>query len=131
MNARENSKTRRLCVAGLAFLGVTTAGLTGITQEKIQKSTAGQKRPKIVGMRMNDNLHWRALPQPKGTVVRTATRRTATDESRVESDQLCIEFEKEPVPKCYDVWLSGKQVELRREGLLPLQGALEPPTGRN
>jgi hypothetical protein len=36
------------------------------------------------------------------------------------------EFEKELVPKCYEVWLSGKQVELRREGLLPLQGVLEP-----
>jgi len=29
------------------------------------------------------------------------------------------------------VWLSGKQVELRREGLLPLQGILEPSSGRN
>ena len=49
----------------------------------------------------------------------------------VENDQLCIEFEKEPVPKCYDVSLSGKQVELRREGLLPLEGTLEPSNGRN
>jgi hypothetical protein len=29
------------------------------------------------------------------------------------------------------VWLSGKQVELRREGLLPLQGALETSSERN
>jgi len=29
------------------------------------------------------------------------------------------------------VWLSDKQVELRREGLLPLQGTIEPPGGRN
>ena len=51
--------------------------------------------------------------------------------SIMEEDQLCIEFEKEPVPKCYDVWLSGKQVELRREGLLPLQGTVESSSGRN
>jgi hypothetical protein len=29
------------------------------------------------------------------------------------------------------VWLAGKQVELRREGLLPLQGTLEPSSGHN
>jgi len=28
------------------------------------------------------------------------------------------------------VWMSGKKVELRGEGLLPLQGVVEPPTGR-
>ena len=50
---------------------------------------------------------------------------------RAEKDQLCIEFEKEPLPTCYDVWLAGKQVELRREGLLPLQGTLELSSGRN
>jgi hypothetical protein len=33
--------------------------------------------------------------------------------------------------KCHDVWLSGKQVELRREGLLPLQGTPESSSGRN
>ena len=131
MNARENSKTRRLCVAGLAFLGVTTAGSTGITQEKFQKLTAGQIRAKLAGMELTDNVHWRDLYQRDGTVMSTSMGRKRTGKWRVESNQLCIEFEKEPVPKCYDVWLFGKQVELRHEGLLPLQGVLEPPTGRN
>ena len=57
--------------------------------------------------------------------------RKRTGQRRVEKDQLCIEFEKEPVPKCYDVWLAGKQVELRRKRLLPLQGTLEPASERN
>src|SRR5262249_2952597 len=70
MNARKNSKTRRLCVAGLAFLGVTTAGSTGITQEKFQKLTAGQNRAKLAGMELTDNVHWRDLLQRNGTVER-------------------------------------------------------------
>ena len=57
--------------------------------------------------------------------------RKRTGKWPVDKDQLCIEFEKEPLPECYEVWLSGKEVELRREGLLPLQGVLEPVTERN
>jgi hypothetical protein len=44
---------------------------------------------------------------------------------------VTFESNAEPIPKCYGVWTSGKQVELRRDGLLPLQGSLEPPSGRN
>jgi hypothetical protein len=55
--------------------------------------------------------------------------RKRTGKWRIEKDQLCIEFEKEAA-KCYEVWMAGKNVELRREGLLPLQGMLEPATAR-
>ena len=57
--------------------------------------------------------------------------RKRTGKWRIDKDQLCIEFETEPVLQCYEVWLSGKEVELRREGLLPLQGVLEPQAARN
>ena len=36
--------------------------------------------------------------------------RKRTGKWRVEKDQLCVEFDKEPPAKCYDVWLSGKAV---------------------
>ena len=131
MSARKNSRNRWLHVAGFAFLAVTTVGSTGRTQEKFQKLTAGQIRAKLAGMELTDNVHWRDLYQRNGTVMSTSMGRKRTGKWRVEQNQLCIEFEKEPIPKCYDVWLSGKQVELRREGLLPLQGTLEPSSGRN
>ena len=83
------------------------------------------------GMELTDNVHWRDFYQRNGTVMSTSMGRKRIGKWRVEKDQLCIEFEKEPIPKCYDVWLSGKTVELRREGLLPLQGTLEPSSGRN
>ena len=115
----------------LALLALTTLGTTAATEGKFQKLTAGQIRAKLAGMELTDNVHWRDLYQRNGTVMSTSMGRKRTGKWRVEQNQLCIEFEKEPVPKCYDVWLSGKQVELRREGLLPLQGTLEPSSGRN
>ena len=131
MSTRGNPTKRRLRVAALACLGVATLGPSAAAEEKFHKLTGGQIRTKLAGMELTDNVHWRDFYQRNGTVMSTSMGRKLTGKWLVEDDQLCIEFEKEPIPDCYDVWLSGKQVELRREGLLPLQGILEPSSGRN
>jgi hypothetical protein len=131
MITRENSTKRRLRVTALACLAVATLGASASAEEKFQKLTGGQIRGKLGGMELTDNVHWRDFYQRNGTAMSTSMGRKRIGKWRVEKDQLCIEFEKEPIPKCYDVWLSGKTVELRREGLLPLQGTLEPSSGRN
>jgi len=131
MSTRKNSTKRRLRVTALAGLAVAALGASATAEEKFQKLTGGQIRGKLGGMELTDNVHWRDLYQRNGTVMSTSIGRKRIGKWRVENDQLCIEFEKESIPTCYDVWLSGKQVELRREGLLPLQGTLEPASGRN
>ena len=131
MSTRGNPTKRRLRVAALACLGVATLGPSAAAEEKFHKLTGGQIRTKLAGMELTDNVHWRDFYQRNGTVMSTSMGRKRTGKWLVEDDQLCIEFEKEPIPDCYDVWLSGKQVELRREGLLPLQGILEPSSGRD
>ena len=122
---------RQFRIAGPALLAVAILGSSADAEGKFQKLTAGQIRAKLAGMELTDNVHWRDLYQRNGTVTSTSMGRKRTGKWRIEKDQLCIEFENEPVPKCYDVWLSDKQVNLRREGLLPLQGTIEPPSGRN
>ena len=131
MSTRKNSTKTRLGVTALACLAVAMLGANAAAEEKFHKLSAGQIRAKLTGMELTDNVHWRDLYQRNGTVMSASMGRKRTGKWRVEDDQLCIEFEKEPIPTCYDVWLSGKQVELRREGLLPLQGTLEPSSGRN
>jgi len=121
----------RLRRTGMAVLAVAAFGTAAAAEERFQKLNAGQIRAKLGGMELTDNVHWSDLYQRNGTVESTSMGRKRTGKWRVEKDQLCVEFEKEPIPQCYDVWLSGKQIELRREGLLPLQGVLEPPTARN
>jgi len=131
MSPRKNSTKRSLCINGLALLVTAVWSSNAVSEEKFQKLTGGQIRAKLAGMELTDNVHWRDLYQRNGTVTSTSMGRKRTGKWRIEKDQLCIEFENEPVPKCYDVWLSDKQVDLRREGLLPLQGTIEPPSGRN
>ena len=122
--------SKQICT-GLALLAVAICGPNVAAEGKFQRLNAGQIRAKLAGMELTDNVHWRDLYQGNGTIMSTSMGRKRTGKWRVEQNQLCIEFEKDPIPKCYDVWVSGKEVELRREGLLPLQGTLGPPTGRN
>jgi uncharacterized protein len=121
----------------LALLLVSGAALVvplrpngAAAEEKFQKLNGGQIRAKLAGMELTDGVHWRDLYERNGTASSMSMGSRRTGKWRIDKDQFCIAFEKEPIPKCYDVWLSGRQVELRREGLLPLQGMLEPPSGR-
>jgi uncharacterized protein len=98
-------------------------------EEKYQKLTGAQIRAKIVGMEVSDQIHWRELYERSGKLTSASMGRKRTGKWRVEKDQLCVEFEKEAA-NCYDVWMSSKNVKLQREGMLPLEGVLEPPTGR-
>ena len=51
--------------------------------------------------------------------------RKSSGKWRVQKDELCIDRGKDD-GDCYQVWLSGKKVELRREGsTLPREGILQ------
>ena len=119
----------RIGTATMAAVAVVALASGAAAQEKLQKLSAGQIRTKIAGMELTDEVHWRELYGRSGTVTSDSMGRKRTGKWRVEKDQLCVEFDKEPSAKCYEVWMSGKKVELRREGQLPLQGVVEPPTG--
>jgi len=120
----------RIALVTIAVLGVAIFAASAPAEEKFQKLSGAQIRAKIAGMELTDEVHWREFYARNGTVTSSSMGRKRTGKWRVEKDQLCIEFEKDPPEKCYEMWMSGKKVELRREGLLPLQAVLEKPTGR-
>ena len=126
----ETTMKSRISSATMAMVAVAAFSSAAAAEEKLQKLSAGQIRAKIAGMELTDEVHWRELYGRGGTVTSDSMGRKRTGKWRVEKDQLCIEFEKEPPAKCYEVWISGKNVELRREGLMPLAGVVEQPTGR-
>jgi hypothetical protein len=114
----------------LAIAASAPVGSNAAPAEKLQKLSAAQIRVKIAGMELIDEVHWREFYDRNGTVTSSSMGRKRTGKWRIEKDQLCVEFEKEPPANCYEVWMSRRKIELRREGLLPLQGVLEKPTGR-
>jgi hypothetical protein len=121
--------SKRLRIAALALLAVATSASSVAAEEKFQKLTGAQIRAKVAGMELTDNIHWRDLYQRNGSVTSTSMGRKRTGKWRVDKDQLCVEFEQE-LPSCYDVLVSGKKAKLQREGILPLEVVIEPPSGR-
>ena len=118
---------------GLISAIVLTAALFAVgatAEEKLQKLSGSQIRAKLAGLEFTDEVHFRDSYDRGGKVTSTSMGRKRTGKWHVEKDQFCIEFDKEPPAKCYEVWTSGKKVELRGEGVLLLQGIVEPPSGR-
>jgi hypothetical protein len=119
-----------LGLAGAAALVAAVLGSGAVAEEKLQKLTGGQIRAKLAGMEFTDETHLYDLYEQSGRVTSNSMGRKRTGKWRVEKDRLCVEIDKEPPAKCYEVWAAGKTVELKSEGLLPLQGVVRPPSGR-
>ena len=98
-------------------------------EEQFQRLTGAQIRASVAGMELSDDVHWRELYERSGKLTSSSMGRKRAGKWRIEKDQLCVELEKEPA-NCYEVWASGKKVKLQREGMLPLEGVIEAPTGR-
>jgi hypothetical protein len=79
-------------------------------------------------MEVSDEVHWRDFYDRTGRVTSSSMGHKRTGKWRIEKDQLCVEFEQE-MPNCYEVLVWGKKARLQREGALPLEVIIEPPSG--
>ena len=81
-------------------------------------------------MEITDEVHWGDVLERNGTLVTYSMGRKSVGKWRVQKDELCLDRGKDD-GGCYQVWMSGKKVELRREGsTLPLEGVLQRPKER-
>jgi hypothetical protein len=99
-------------------------------EQKFQKLNGAQIRAKFSGMELSDEVHWYDLYARDGTVLSSSMGRKRQGKWWVQKDQLCTDVEKESPVRCYDVLLSGKNVQLRGEGVMPLDAVLRAPTDR-
>jgi len=117
-----------LMVATALWAG--TAGSQVESAEKFQKLTGAQIQAKVAGMEITDETHWADVFAANGTLTSYSMGRKSNGKWRVQKDELCIDRGKDD-GGCYQVWLAGKKVELRREGsTLPLEGVLQKQSAR-
>src|ERR1700693_2637967 len=120
-------KPTRLAVV-LASAGVILSGAAAA--EKFQKLSGSQIRATLAGMEITDEVHWADVYGADGTLTTFSMGRKSIGKWSVKHDELCHDRGKE-FQGCYQVWVSGKKVELRREGSsLPLEAVLQPPARR-
>jgi hypothetical protein len=112
-------------------LATAAAMLSGAgAAETFQKLSGSQIRTKLAGMEITDEVHWADVYGRDGTLTTFSMGKRSIGKWSVKSDELCHDRGGE-FQGCYQVWVSGKKIELRREGSsLPLEGVLQPPARR-
>jgi len=114
----------------VVIAGVLTFGPPVDAAEKFQKLSGPQIRAKLVGMEITDEAHWADIFAANGTLTSYSMSRKKSGKWHVQKDELCID-RGDDNGGCYQVWLSGRKVELRREGsTLPLEGVLQKQSSR-
>jgi hypothetical protein len=83
----------------------------------------------LAGMELTDESHWGEIFGRNGTLASTSMGHKSAGKWRIRKDQLCLETGEAPGGGCYEVWISGTNVELRnQDSSLPLEGVLQKPT---
>ncbi len=119
-------KTQTVILLALAALLAAHAAAA----EKFQKLNGSQIRARFTGMEMTDEVHWADVFLANGALTTYSMGRKTTGKWDVQKDELCVDRGKDD-GGCYQVWLSGNKVELRREGSsLPMEGVLQRPAPR-
>ena len=122
----KNPKTKMVLM--LVAVGVLAANAAAT--EKFQKLNGTQIRAKLAGMEITDGTHWADQFAANGALASFSMGKKSTGKWHVQKDELCIDRGKDD-GGCYQLWLLGKKVELRRVGsTLPLEGTLQKQTVR-
>jgi hypothetical protein len=115
----------------LVSLGLAASAVSGHAADKFQKLSGAQIRAKFAGMEMTDNVHFADVFGASGGLRTCAMGQKKDGKWRVERDELCVDRGKDD-GGCYQVWIFGKNVEFRREGLgATFEGILQRPAARN
>ena len=122
--------TDKLITAAVVIVLIASGGLRAEAEPKFQKLTSAQIQAKFPGMELTDETHWGEVFERNGTLTITSMGHKSTGKWRVQKDQLCMETGDAPGGGCYEVWLAGKNVELRNQASsLPLEAVLQKPGG--
>jgi hypothetical protein len=119
---------KQLAATTTALLGVLAFQPTAAAEQKFQKLTGAQIQAKFPGMELTDEAHWGEVFERNGTLTITSMGHKSTGKWRFQKDQLCLDTGNEPGGGCYEVWLSGRNVELRNQtSSVPLEVVLQKP----
>jgi hypothetical protein len=111
------------CVAA-AF---TMQMIAALAEDSFQRLRGSQIQAKFTGMEMTDEVHWSEVYRRDGTLITYEMGGKRSGKWWVQKDELCQDRGKD-LKACYEVWISGRKVELRAGGSsMPLEGMLGPP----
>jgi len=121
---------RRMSGLGLS-LSLAIGLLSGADAADSFRQLKGPEiRAKFSGMEFTDNVHWALVFGRDGTLSSFEMGAAGKGTWRVEKDELCLNYSRQG-QRCHEVWVSGKNVQLRRSGEVPEDGVLQKPAKRS
>src|SRR5215210_5687114 len=110
------AKLRRLpnLEAALAFWLLVAGGV--VAGEPFRQLKGREITSRIKGMEFTDEVHFAELFKPDGSLAISSMGARKTGRWRVSRDELCL-LEPGNEERCYSVWMAGRNIELRREGI--------------
>jgi hypothetical protein len=114
-----------LVVAAVGFLLATAA----LAAEPFRHLNGREIASRFIGMELTDEVHWAYVFERGGRLNIFSMGRPGTGSWKVESNELCLDRPPDEA-RCYEVWVSGRNVQLRREPEIPDEGILQKPQKR-
>jgi hypothetical protein len=123
---------RLIVMVAATIVGWVSLEADSMAAEGFQRLSGAQIRARFAGMQLTDEVHWGEVYAPNGTLTSESMGRKRVGTWRVQNNQLCTDLGKDGGSNCYEVWMSGKKVELRLPEVTDaaLEGVLEKPSNR-
>jgi len=115
-----------LVVASAGCLLLASAALAA---EPFRHLKGREIAARFTGMELTDEIHWAYVFERGGRLKIFSMGRPGTGAWKVEKDELCLDRPPDEA-RCYEVWVSGQTVQLRREPEIPDEGILQKPQKR-
>lgn len=123
---------RPSALAAATICALIGSAMGTLADEQFKKLSGAQIYTKFIGMRLTDEVHWGEVYGPNGSLTAQDMGKKRVGVWRIQRDQLCTDLGKDFGSNCYEVWISGKKVQLRPSGSgPPIEGVLEKPVERN
>jgi hypothetical protein len=106
------------------------ASLDAQAAETFRKLSGHQIVEALAGMQFGDEAHWREVYERNGALRNYRMGRERLGKWHVDNGRLCLAFPSENTGDCFDVWIDGKTIEMRRdaEDRHPIMGIVETPS---
>ena len=129
MNAMKPLPTFIVPVLALTIAAQAMAAAGEKPVSSLQRIRGNEIGPLLAGREFTDEVH-SAFVFEKGGVLRSfAFGRSGAGTWRVSGQDLCLVRDGDG-EHCFEVWVAGSRMELRREPAEPEEGILRQPTGR-
>jgi hypothetical protein len=110
----------------ISFAIGTVAILPAAAASKFTQLSGSEIVSRFSGMEFTDGVHWAYTFDRNGRTSFTSMGHAGSGKWRVNGNQLC--YDRERGERCFQVWVSGNEVQLRTPGSdLSHDGVLQRP----